>query len=558
MRAGVTRAVGMWLLVGVVLLAALGVVTVLQRMSEFQRRLKFAREQRSSLAERLTKLQSEARFSEVFQDGEAAALSKQIRQQVDSLLTEFTKESRRLDQHHGGVFAAFSMDAFVGVTRILETFEQLDKDLTRVQADVDRLDELLHTVKQASTGLENTWKSLKKELESALGADVPQTFRREWQEIESKVAQLSFETDEVRQTLEQKRLQEALAAWDRRLSRLRTWADWKGRQADRFPILEATIRRLEEAGAKETTACSHLKTTLLDAKELASFTALQAVEDANAALVQRVGADLSGLLNRASVLLTYMGDWNLLKQERQKLRDRVRALVEDLDSNDSRAKEREIARSLPDWQRSYEADKESFLSAARAVLSGCEREAQSPREAVVQADALLGLNEQGLQLSKRLNRQWEHKQEHVLELEARLRVLSRQVAEALAKLADANLMDSQEYRKLSEWQQDVHRMQESSTADETRVERMEEKVENEIKVVEAAVSARSRVDSSLQEHLDRLVRRHEGGSRQTVEGMRKGAFEPFEDGTANAAVWASLALAESVLAEQTFATWDDW
>lgn len=557
----------MGILVGiaVILLAALGVVTIMQRRMEFSRRLDAARRKQRTLAETLMRLQRESDFADSYQAGEANELAQNARSQTARLSSQFAEASRHLDGFKGLASLFPSMDSYVGIARVLEDYEAVEQGITQLQDGLKRLDTLLQSAKEQSGGLAKEWSDVKGRIVQLMGADLPTSWQQEFQRLDADLTRLSVATDPVRRAAELQKIELQVQHWKQDVDKFAVWSEWKNQAANRRPLMEATVARLEKIGAKETQACIELKAVLDNLTHLQSLTADEIRLPANARFLDLLGPSFTGLLNRASVLLSLMADRNRLQDAVGRQRSQLQNLYSRWSEVDYQNREKIVQEADAGWFSGYQRRKQELAERIQPVFEDHGVES-TPLTTLLLVDQLLFLGEQTTNLQMELESRYSHVQQLDATYEARLKVLAGRISDGLAQLAGANLMGSEEYLKLSRWQEEVHRLETMEVPALEDVKRLEERVKEEWKVIEAAVKSRSSIDAGLQDHLDRLVRRHQDSpipgaygdlvyrrhAHDNTVAMSPGVFNT--EGLA----WTSLILAEEALASSSWTADDNW
>lgn len=604
---------GIWIGIALVLLAALGVVTGLQRRTEFSHRIEAARGKQRKIAEALMKSQRETEFADSYQTGEARELAQAARSQAAHLSSQFSEATRRLESFRGWSTLFPTMDGYVGIARVLEEYEAVEKGLQTLTSQLQRLDSVMKSAKEQTGTLAEEWSQVKQQITQAVGNELPSSWTREFQQIEADLLQVSVVTDLVQRAAKLQQMTTKVQGWKQDLGKLAIWGEWRAQAENRRPLMEATVARLTQVGADQAQACVELKAALTNLNHLLSLTAKEVREPENSHFFELLGPPFTGLLNRASVLLSLLADKARLLEAVDRQRTRLQSLSNRFRDLDYSSHEQTVNDAQPTWFSGYQQRRAQLSEMITTALldagssddltlqtsldakdksSSDGQNPGTPRNTPVKVlllvDKLLFLGEQATNLQSELESRFAHEKQLDAAYDARLKVLADRISDGLAKLAGANLMQSDEYGKLNRWQEEVHRLQSEEVPSQNEVERLEQRVKDEWKVVEAAVNSRTSIDRGLQEHLDELVHRHQktpgfsrndSGSHRTFEhrgviypgefgsgrgfggrGMNSGAFGAAEAGTfsAESMAWTSLILTEEALASSTWAMGDDW
>lgn len=559
---------GFWIGIALILLAALGVVTGMQRRSEFIRRLDSARSKQRALADTLMKLQRETDFADSYESGEARELAESARSQTARLSSQFSQATRRLDSFKGWTTLFPAMESYVGIAKVLEDYEAVEHGVEQLQGELKRLDSILRSAKEESGGLANQWKDVKEHIVRLVGSDLPPSWQREFQQIDGELTRLSISTDPVQRAQALQRLKSQVQGWKRDISKISTWSEWKSQAGNRRPIMEATVGRLEKIGAEQAKACIEMKAALNNLQHLEALTPDELRQPGNEHFFELLGPSFTGLLNRSSVLLSLIADKARLEAALQRQQERLQSLYYRFSEPDYASKEKVVTDMDGSWFTDYLNRKHRLDSEIQSVLAAPQAD-MTPSAKLLSVDEQLFLGEQVSNLQTELESHYAHLQQVDATYDARLKVLADRMSDGLAKLASANLMQSDEYVKLNRWQEELHRLQSLDVPAMDDVERLEERIKDEWKVIEAAVKSRSSIDEGLQEHLDRLVRRHHDGPIESPYEIphgqthgRRGGFNqgPWNQGAFNTEglAWTSLILAEEALASASWSVDDDW
>ncbi|MCL6548027.1 MAG: hypothetical protein K6T30_03860, partial [Alicyclobacillus sp.] len=346
-------------------------------------------------------------------------------------------------------------------------------------------------------------------------------------------------------------------------------------------------RKLEQAGAGESTTGRDLKRMLADIDHVLSLSAERAAAD-EGPWWERLGPRFPALVSRASRLLAMLSGREAAERSWEQLRDQVAAAADWWDGAEAQGLLEELRRlDQARWER-FRSRPEEALAAARDALAAAtgtwaeltlarpplgraggagtpvppQTWAHSPGEgaaavpdgrpgaaALLAADRLLCALERLSAARAELEAHLSEVRREVARLESRLTVLQRKIAQTLERLAATGLMDSEEYRKWSGWQQEAALLAVDPNADPERVSALERLVDQERPVVEAAVSARQDVDAALRLHLDALQRRQGAAGGWPPTSAWFGTADWGVGGYGGdmwAASWSALALAEAM------------
>jgi len=551
----------MWVWIGIaaVLVAALGMVTAMQRRTEMSRRLEAARRKQRAIAGVLIQLQRETDFADSYQAGEARELARVASDQSARLSAKFAEATRRLRDYTGWSVFTASMDAYVGLARILEEYEDVEHGIESLRQQIERLDNVVKQAKAASGTLLTDWQSVKERLILATGTELPALWQREFSNIEGELTRLSVETDVVKRAARLETLRLQIQSWERDVPKLAVWGEWKAQVHQRRPLMEASVGRLTQIGATATETCSELKDVLTRLDLLLALTPDQVRLPEHVLLTDQLGPSISSLLNRASVLLSLMGDKAQLQEAASKQYSRLMSLGERFYAPDYKILETSVQQEDSDWYKmNYTHEKERILAQIQSV-SPFEPGSVTPVNALLFVDEVMYLAQQTSYIQRELEVHHALMRQRDATYEARLSALANKLSEGLAKLAGANLMASDEYKKLTLWQEEVYKLQDQETPDSTDIERFEQRIKDEWKVIEAAVASRTSIDATLQEHLDHLVGHRRGDHSTASNGtLRRPAFEGVGTFNTEGMAWTSLILAEEALAAGTWSNWDEW
>lgn len=576
-----------WILIGIALLILLVVVSLAQRIGEYSRRLRTARALQGKLADAAVSFQSETEFSEVFQSGEAAELARRTRSQVDEFLKVLADANRKLAHLQGPGRWLPTLDRTVEAAKVMEVYEHLEKQISAVQGDISKLNALVKRAGVEADALQKDFAAVRQQVASAV-EQMPASWQTEWTALDAKLTRLSAETDEAKRARAQSELRDALTRWRTNAERINLWADWRAHGEERQSIMEACLQRLTALGGQETTTVQALSQADADIRRVVNASPEQAVEDALEGAYQRLGVTLTGLLNRATRLLHLLGNPTALPAALAEQAGQLRAMLDwwraeeatillrDLraarpSSADAQQKRLEAWRTQAlDWIRSAD---ESHPAQDAAVVSAADGEGSpagtgAPPEtavsaapeqigrAVQRADALLTLLDEGAELRRTMEKQLALARQTKAERHARIQALERHIADALSRLAGANLGSSDEARKWSDWQGQMTALSATVDSDASdKVADWEQRIHAEQAVVDALVTAQTDVDAMLQAHLDRLTQRHGGDIPESDSWRHEQARRHLDNGDLTSAAWTSLAMAE-MMAET--ATWDAW
>ena len=547
-----------WIGIAVVLIAALGMVTAMQRRTEMSRRLDAARRKQRAIAEKLTQLQRETDFADSYQAGEARELARAASEQSARLSAKFAEATRRLQNYTGWSLFTASMDAYVGLARILEEYEDVERGAESLRQQIGRLDDVIKQAKDASGTLLTDWQHAKERIIQAAGTDLPALWGREFANIESELMRLSVQTDVVKRAARLETLRLQISSWERDVPKLAVWGEWKAQANQRRPLMEASVARLSQIGATQTTTCGELQAALTRLDLLLALTPDQVRLPEHDSLTEQLGPSISNLLNRASVLLSLIGDKAQLQDAARKQYGRLMSLSQRFFTPDYKLLETSVHQEDSDWSKHYTQEREHIVKQIQS-LPAFEEGSASPIVTLLFVDTVMYLAQQTSRIQTELEVRHGLVRQRDATYEARLSALVSKLSEGLAKLAGANLMGSDEYKKLTAWQEEVHKLQDQDTSDSADIDKFERRIKEEWKVIEAAVSSRTSIDATLQEHLDHLVgHRRSEPSQSSHDSHRRPAFDGAGTFNTEGMAWTSLILAEQALSAGTWTDWDEW
>lgn len=531
-----------WVLIGVVLLLLLGVVSVLQRMGELSRRIATAKKLRARLGSELLDMQSETDFSQAFQSGAAADLTKRSADTLAAIDRDFASANRSLDSVHKAARMMPTLTRMVQVAEVIETYEDIEKRMAPLRDGLKQLSELL---KQASGEVEvvqQDWSQTTAVLRRTLNDDVPVAWKQRWDVTEVSLARLGAETDDVKRAGGLAEVRDTVDLWQSVSERLQTWADWQANGEERQVILTACLKRLREQGGDQTSACRDLAEAAEDVTHIRSLSAEAAASDTETALMDRLRGPLTELINRSTQLLHFLADPDAQPTRLTELATRLQAALDTWQTADVQALWPLVEQAEDAWAKAHYARVEAWRAQVKQLLQA-DAQAQTP---VLRADALLQTAAEGQRLRRDLEEHATAAKRAFAQWGARVDALETAIGEALRQLAAANLATSEEYQKWSGWQQQMADLRAQGLGHGAgRMRSWEKRVEAEQRVVEATVAAHDDVDEMMQRHLDQLVRRH-GTDIPTPWTARRGQVQThLARGDMTAASWSALAMAES-------------
>ncbi|WDL98016.1 hypothetical protein [Alicyclobacillus sp. ALC3] len=534
-------------LIGVVLLILLGIVSFLQRAGELSRRVHKARELRGALSGTVLQLQTETDFSEAFRAGEAASLANQTAATVKKLAADFTSANRRLDAMGGSARFVPSLTNMVAVAEVIETYEDIEKRMGPVQQSVRQLSDLLVRASAEVSAVEQSWSAVKETIGRLLGGAMPASWPKQWQAVDALFTRISAELDDVKRAGDLAQVHGTVVAWESAALRLQTWQDWQQHGEERQKILSLCVQRLADQHGTATGTYRDLLDAATDVQHISALSAAEVADSALEPLVQRLRSSLTERINRATQLLNFLADPASRRERLTQMAARLRALRDSLQAPDTQSALDLAVLSDAVGATSTRGQMQQWLKRSSELLASVEQASTAANDEIAQADTLLQALAEGQEQKRALDLRAAAAKRALAEWGARLDALERAVADALKKLAAADLATHEEYQKWSGWQSDVLALRgQGATQDDARLRSLEARVEAEGRVVDALVASRQSVDEMLQQHLDQLVRRHGTDIPAPWSNRRGRVQQQLDTGDLAGATWSALAMAEAL------------
>ncbi|MBX5437052.1 MAG: hypothetical protein IRZ33_07530, partial [Alicyclobacillaceae bacterium] len=496
--------------VGAVLLLSLGGVSVFQRWSQSDRQWRAAKQRRREIGDLLARLAEETAFTDVYHDGDLGRLVHDVRSRLNELTGRYAEASRRLDEWGGRRRWWRVGDADIDFARAMDEWDELHAAADRLRRDVERLNERLDEAKRAVSPLIQRWQALRGRLSRAV-PEVPVQWHAQWRELDGELLRLSLESDAARRAAGTAEAEHKLRVWERRAGRLAVWAQWREQAAKRRPVVEGCVAKLERCGAGDGPTCQDLRRILADIDHVTSLDAVRAADD-EGPWWERLGPRFPVLVSRASHVLAMMAGGGAAERGWAEARDRLEALIRWWEGPEARE-------GLDQLMAQEKSQGDRLRERLDAVLPAARELARLPGgtgpSALLSADRLLESAEQLAGLRGELESRLVEMRRERAEIHSRVSDLQRRIADALEVLAEAGMLDTEEYRKWSDWQREAAALAQGRDVALDRVRALERQVDLERPVVDAAVAARRSPDDTLRRRADELAQRH--GSWQMNE-----------------------------------------
>lgn len=496
------------LLIGValILIVSYGVVSYISKRQELKRKLTVVRQERDRIAGQLAHMQAECEFLKVYQEGELAHLANELMDRMRTLEDVF---SETVDEHDRlGARIVGGLDQQVRLARVTESFSKVNQEILQLQHKLTILHEKLEVTRHAIEPLRQSFEETKKTIETLLGEECPSEWKNQLQRLSSELTKIALGDGPDSTDTAVSNCSEQISQWLERASGLAKWNEWKSTYQERSATLSACVNRLRSVGAENTHICEMVEQILSRAGEVIAEHPAQFTQNGTLAAVQQLSQELPSVLSEAMQLLSIINHPETRQHVLEQCAKEARQVLETLLLPAFSEKEQLLNRQLMTIGQIQKQEKLTFMEHLQQIIVKLPQFSTQPFVDTLQdIDGLLYLPAKLHQYIQQVEQSYLICSHGAEALQARLAALSGQVSQGMARLAEAGLSDSDEYRKLSQWREDIHLHEGMQEVETTWIVRYEHRIAEESVLLDATIRGHQSLDSSLQNHLEHLSRK---------------------------------------------------
>lgn len=507
----------MELLIGlvIVLIISYGLVVFIQHQSEFHKSMDAVTRERNRVAGLVSTLQAECEFIHVYREGESGRIAEELAHRIHVLEAVFKETIDDLDKL---VIRKYNrLDRQVHLARVMESFDKMNREISDFREKLNAFHETLDKSRQEIAPLQSQFEKAKSTISGILGEVCPHSWLDHWHEIERTMTKLSLAQGDEDKPLLNGNVSEHVELWMETAQSVSVWSEWKKAYDERMRTFTSCINKLSTNGAKHSRVAGMLEQIIEQANQVIALNPEQLVEKGTFQLCQKLNRDLPIVLSIVMQFLSVLSKPQSAATVRVRLASEAEKVLKEIQTQSFLDKERQVEGIENEWLE-IANQKPRLKELLDVAISHVQNEtASSANDFISDIDNLLSIP---ILFHQYMNQVEKAHIVHITgnkELDARISALLSNISQALAKLAGVKLADSDEYRKLSKWWDELDLMESNETINAQALTNYERRVANELVIVDGLVRGHESLDASLQRHFDRLS--HSGRYSGTRVGI---------------------------------------
>jgi hypothetical protein len=548
--------VGVLIALALILVALYGIVSLIQRSRQQSRGLDVVMLERNRIASELSRLSTDAEFLNVYREGETGKAANALSERMSTLTGVFRETVDECDKlarrkyHH--------LDEQVHLARLQESFEKINLEISSLSNSFQAFHKEIEKSREMINPLQQRFGNVKNCLTEILHDKCPVEWIKEWKELDRGLTALSLGETPASVTDPQAFFSGKVELWMDRADALTVWSEWVLGFEERSKTLVSCRDRLLGAGAENAHVCKMISELLDAVSEIVLLTPEQLVERRGQDLANWIKQQLPAVLSLSMQFLSVLSHPESVATIVKRCVYDANSLIETVKSVDFTKKEQIVISAKARSTVQGMEDKVKWLDSLEVTLSQVRALTTiSVREAIPYMDILFSTCVNLQQYVQKIEQFYLVQMSGSKILHQRVETILDRLAHAMADMAEAGLMNSQEYEKLSKWQEDIHQFAETSEPDVLMMERYEKRIANELVIVDGFVRGHKSLDSSLQNHLEKLS--HSGRYSGGINPFGSlGRIQSSSSGDLLGAAFGALVIGEILTDESWDNNFDIW